>query len=251
MRPARAAVTLLGACRRAGPVADRALRRLRHRPSLWVVAVLLALHAAPAAGGHAQPPAPPADRALDRSAAADLPERSPAGRPPRQRHRARPAGVAPTAGRPRPPWPLLGRDTADHVLVRALGEIRRRDPARYRRMRRQVPGWGLSLCDRVMCDRGVQGQTLVTGDGECLSSIDVAASLRAARRYGIPGLPWLADVLVHEHAHCHNLRNEYSSLAAQRAFLDAWPAGPARERARRYVRQLSGMLDASGNWTRR
>jgi len=249
VQPARAAGALLGACRRrAGPTADRALRRLRRRPSLWAVAMLLALYAAPAAGGRA---APATAAAVGRVETADLPERSTAMRPPRERHHQRPPGVAATRGRPRPPWPLLGNDTSDHLLVRALAEIRRRDPARYRQMRRQAPRWGLSLCDPVMCDRDVQGQTLRTSDGECLSSIDVAATLGAARRSGIPGLPWLAGVLVHEHAHCHNLRNEYSSLAAQRAFLDAWPAGPARERARRYVRRLYGLLDASGNWSGR
>jgi len=251
MQPARATVTLLAACRRrALPLAGRALRRIRRRPSLWAVAVLLALHATPAAGGHAAP-ASAAASAFDRAAAADLPEGPTAMRPPRQRHPPRPAAAASTPVQPRPPWPLLGQDTAHHLLTRALDEIRRRDPARYREMRRRVPRWGLSRCDRVLCDRTVQGQTLLTSDGECLSTIDVAVALRAARRFGIPGLPWLADVLVHEHAHCHNLRNELSSLAAQRDFLGSWPAGPGRERARAYVQRLYRQLDASGNWSGR
>ena len=246
MQPARASATLLAACRRLAPPPGRALRGLRRRPSLWAVALLLALHAAPAAGGHAAP----APAAIDRVTAADLPGGSTARRPPGQR--PRPPGGAPAAkGRASPPWPLLGQDTPDHLLSRALGEIGRRDPARYRQMRLRVPRWGLSLCDRDLCDRNVQGQTMLTGDGDCLSTIDVAATLRAARRYGIPGLPWLADVLVHEHAHCHNLRNEYDSLAAQRDFLGSWPAGPGRAHAMAYVRRLYGQLDASGNWSGR
>jgi hypothetical protein len=251
MQPARATVTLMAAWRRrAVPLPGRALRRLRRRPSLLAVAVLLALHAAPAAGGHA-PPAPAGAARFDRAAAADLPEGPTAMRPPGQRHHPRPPAAASARGGPRPPWPLLGQDTADHLLTRALHEIRRRDPARYRQMRRQAPQWGLALCDPVMCDHSVQGQTLLTSDGECLSTIDVAVALRAASRFGIPGLPWLADVLVHEHAHCHNLRNEYSSLAAQRDFLDHWPAGPGRDRAIAYVRRLYRQLDASGNWSAR
>ncbi len=248
MQPARASARLLAACRRrAVPPIGRALGRLRRRPSLWAVALLLALQAAPAAGGHAGPaPTSGAAAAVDRVAAADLPEGATATRPPGQR----PHGAALTAAPGRAsPWPLLGQDTGDHLLTRALGEVRRLDPARYRQMRQRVPRWGLSLCDRVLCGRNVQGQTLLTGDGECLSTIDAAAALRAARRYGIPGLPWLADVLVHEHAHCHNLSNEYSSLAAQRDFLGSWPAGPGRERAMAYVRRLYRQLDASGNWS--
>ncbi|HEX6676112.1 MAG TPA: hypothetical protein VF486_13905 [Actinomycetes bacterium] len=248
MQPARASARLLAACRRrAVPPLGRALGRLRRRPSRWAVALLLALQAA---GGHAEPaPTSGAAAALDRVTAADLPGAATATRPPGQR--PRPPGAALTAahGRASPPWPLLGQDTTDHLLTRALGEIRRLDPARYRQMRQRVPRWGLSRCDRVLCDRNVQGQTLLTGDGECLSTIDPAAALRAARRYGIPGLPWLADVLVHEHAHCHDLGDEYSSLAAQRDFLGSWPAGPGRERAMAYVRRLYRQLDASGNWS--
>jgi hypothetical protein len=244
MQPARA--TLLGAWRHRA-VAGRPLRWLRRRPSLWVVALLLALHAGPPAGG----PVRPAPAGVGHVAAAGLADRSALRRPQRQRRPSPPSLAASAPDRRRAPWPVLGHDTSGHLLVRALGEIRRRDPARYRGMRREVPGWGLTLCDPSLCDRNVQGQTLVTGDGECLSSIDVTAALRAARRNGLPGLPWLADVLVHEHAHCHNLRDEYSSLAAQRAFIKTWPAGPARERATRYVERLYTLLDATGNWANR
>jgi hypothetical protein len=251
MQPARATATLLAACRhRAVATAGRPLRWLRRRPSLWVVAVLLVLHAGPAAGGHVQPE-PAGAAGLERVASADLPDRSSMWRPQREGRPSRPTLAASAIDRQRPPWPVLGRDTADHLLVRALGEIRRRDPAGYREMRRRTPGWGLTLCDRSLCDRNVQGQTLLTSDNECLSSIDVTAALGAARRNGIPGLPWLADVLVHEHAHCHNLRDEYSSLAAQRAFIKTWPAGPGRERATLYVRRLYTLLDATGNWASR
>jgi hypothetical protein len=224
--------------------ARRPSRWLHRRPSVWAVALLLALNAGPAAGD-----ARPAPAGTGRVAAADLPERSTLTRPPRERHPSPPSLAVSAPAARRAPWPVLGRDTAEHLLVRALDEIRRRDPARYREMRRSVPGWGLTLCDPTLCDRDVQGQTLLTGDDECLSGVDVTATLRAARRNGIPGLPWLADVLVHEHAHCHNLRDEYTSLAEQRAFIDAWSPGPARERARRYVQRLYALLDATGNWT--
>jgi hypothetical protein len=247
MQPARATATPLAARHRAVAVAGRPLRWLRRRPSVWAVAALLALHAGPAAGGHAEP----APAGAGRVAAADLPDRAALRRPQPKRRPSPPTLAASAPARPSAPWPVLGRDTPDHLLVRALGEIRRRDPARYRGMRREVPGWGLTLCDPSLCDRNVQGQTLLTTDEECLASIDVAATLRAARRNGIPGLPWLADVLVHEHAHCHNLRDEYSSLAAQRTFIDAWPASPGRERARHYVQRLYGLLDATGNWANR
>ena len=79
-------------------------------------------------------------------------------------------------------------------------------------------------------------------------SLVVVIALRVARRYRLPSLLWVADVLVHEHGHCDNVRNEYSSIRAQRRFLDAWPAGPGRERAKAYVGGLHLRLDATGNW---
>jgi len=44
------------------------------------------------------------------------------------------------------------------------------------------------------------------------------------------------------------VRNEYPAIQAQRRFLDAWPAGPGRERAKLYVGPLHLRLDATGNW---
>jgi hypothetical protein len=245
MRAARAAGRLLAACRRAGPATGRVLARVRRRPSLWVVAGLLALSVVP--GDWALPRLASVDQgpAFDRVTTTDLPERSLLLRPPR---RERPEPSDEPRARHLQPWPVLGRDTPDRLLVRALDELRLRDPDRYRAMRRQAPGWGISLCDPVLCERDVQGQTVVTSDGECLSLVDPEATQRTARRHRLPRLLWVADVLVHEHGHCNNVRNEYSSIEAQRRFLDAWPAGPSRERAKAYVQRLYQRLDATGNW---
>jgi hypothetical protein len=232
--------------RRAGLATGRVLEPVRRRPSLVVVIALLVASAGPVAADRA-PPAPAVagrDLAFDRAATAELPERAML-RPP-LRERPRPPGEPLT--RDPPPWPAFGRDAPDHLLARALEEIHRRDPDRYRAMRRQAPRWGISRCDRALCEPDVQGQTLVTADGECLSLIDPEATLRVARRYRLPSLLWVADVLVHEHGHCTNVRNEYTSIQAQRRFLDAWPAGPGRERAKLYVGRLHLRLDATGNW---
>jgi hypothetical protein len=237
MRAARATGRLLAAC---GGRAGRVLERVRRRPSLVVVIALLVVPAGPAAADRTLP-TPAGDLAFDRVATADLPQRSL-----RLRERPQAPGEPPTRD-PRP-WPAFGRDTPDHLLARALEEIHRRDRDRYRAMRRQAPGWRITLCDRVFCEPDVQGQTLVTSDGECLSMIDPEATLRAARRYRLPSLLWVADVLVHEHGHCTDVRNEYTSIQAQRRFLDVWPAGPGRERAKDYVGQLRLQLDATGNW---
>ena len=247
MQTARATGRLLAACRpRVRPVTGRLPERVRRRPSLVVAVALLVMYAGPAAAGP-ELPAPAVtggDLAFDRIATAEGPERPPRSRPP-WRERPQAPGNPLTEARP---WPARGRDTPDHLLARAIEEIRRRDPDRYRAMRREAPGWGISLCDRVLCEPDVQGQTLVTSDGECLTMIDPEAALRAARRYRLPSLLWVADVLVHEHGHCDNVRNEYSSIRAQRRFLDAWPAGPGRERAKAYVGGLHLRLDATGNW---
>jgi hypothetical protein len=247
MRAARATGRLLATYgRRAGLATGRVLEPVRRRPSLVVVIALLVASAGPVAAGRAAPSAPAvADRhqAFDRVANAELPERAML-RPPRERPRP---PAEPLTRDPRP-WPAFGGDAPDHLLAGALEEIHRRDPDRYRAMRRQAPRWGISLCDQVLCEPGVQGQTLVTADGECLSLIDPEAALRVARRYRLPSLLWVADVLVHEHGHCTNVRNEYTSIQAQRRFLDAWPADPGRERAKLYVGRLHLRLDATGNW---
>jgi hypothetical protein len=232
--------------RAARPI-GRLLEPVWRRPCLVVVAALLVASAGPAAADRA-PPAPAAtgvDLAFGRAATAEGPNRSRLLRPPRPKFLPVPSRP-PTP--PARPWPARGRDTPDHLLARALEEIRRRDPDRYRAMRREAPGWGISLCDRAFCEPDVQGQTLVTADGECLSMINPQATRRAARRYRLPGLLWVADVLVHEHGHCNHVRNEYGSIQAQRRFLDAWPAGPGRERAKAYVGGLPLRLDATGNW---
>jgi hypothetical protein len=232
---------------RAARAIGRLLEPVWRRPSLVVVVALLVTYAGPAAAE--RPPSAAAASgavgALDRVATPNLPNRAPLLRPPRREHPR--AAVRPPTPQARP-WPARGGDTPDRLLARALAEIHRRDPDRYRAMRREAPGWGISLCDRVLCQPDVQGQTLVTADGECLTMIAPRTTLRVARRYRLPGLLWVADVLVHEHGHCNNARNEYSSIKAQRRFLDAWPAGPARERARAYVNRLHLRLDATGNW---
>ena len=230
---------------RAARAIGKLLEPVWRRPSLVVVVALLVTYAGPAA--ERPPPAAAASGvagALDRVATPEGPNRAQPLRPRREHPRAPVRPPTPPAR----PWPARGVDTPDHLLAKALEQIRRRDPDRYRAMRREAPGWGISLCDPALCKPDVQGQTLLTADGECLTMIAPRTTLRVARRNRLPGQLWVADVLVHEHGHCNNARNEYSSIKAQRRFLDAWPAGPARERARAYVNRLHLRLDATGNW---
>jgi hypothetical protein len=159
---------------------------------------------------------------------------------------------APAPGRATAPaWPTLAADTSDRLLAGALAEIHRLDPAGWRRMRREAPAWRMSLCTQGRCLPDVQGETMILSGGVCASWVEVATVRRAARRLRLPVGLWAAEVLLHEHGHCNDMRDEYDSLAAQRRFLETWPAGPARDRVGRWVDRAYLRLDASGNWQRR